>query len=134
MMLDESVRIDVTDQDLKAALGVDLGPLSFEGGAEARVQANASFAFDLAFGIDPDTPVGQAPNFELYVGDGSGFALNVTDLSLTPTGSTTIDLGFAEGTVSLGSTARIGVDAGTMTIENIDESVITPASLQDLVG
>ena len=122
MQLDESVRVDVTGDDLEAALSVDLGPLSFEGGAEARVQANANFAFDLAFGIDPDTPVGEVPNFELYVGDGSGFALNVTDFSLTPSGSTTIDLGFAEGTVSLGAAAKIGVDAGTMTIENIDET------------
>ena len=134
MQLDESVRVDVTGDDLEAALGVDLGPLSFEVGAEARVQANANFAFDLAFGIDPDTPVGEVPNFELYVGDGSGFALNVTDFSLTPSGSTTIDLGFAEGTVSLGAAAKIGVDAGTMTIENIDETAITPAALANLVG
>ena len=108
-------RVDVTDADLAEALGFDLGPLSFAAGADATVDATANLALDLAFGIDADTG-----EFDVFVGDGSGFGVVVNDISLAPEGTTSIDLGFAEGSVSIGAGATIGLDAGTMTVEGLD--------------
>ena len=76
MTLSESVRIDVGDAELEAALGVDLEPLSFAGGAEATVEANAQFAFDLLFGIDPNSPVTSVPISRSSWATATGSALN----------------------------------------------------------
>ena len=73
------------------------------------------------------------PSFQVFVGDGSGFGVELTQFQLEPVGSTTIDLGFAEGTVSLGDAAEISLDSGTNTVRGIDTSGGT-AHLEALVG
>ena len=67
------------------------------------------------------------------MGDSDGFGVELTQFQLEPVGSTTIDLGFAEGTISLGDAAEISLDSGTNTVHGIDTSGGT-AHLEALVG